>query len=217
LSFSGCPPSLLFEVKSPGCTKWINESLAYLEKNESIENVLLGFRYSKFLFGNQLDLYPDLPDIDPEKTFTDAFRSSMTGEPREIYWQSFEEIVSRLLKAGKNVYLLYPVPELPVDINKAITPFSTFDSRTMIDLKNSTSAEYYFKRNEFIIDKLDSLPFGRRLHAIKPFDIFCSEGYCPAVRDKNALYFDDHHLSVSGAALIAESIDLEQHGLVNKE
>ena len=31
LSFSGCPPALLFDVKLSGCSNWIKESLVYLE------------------------------------------------------------------------------------------------------------------------------------------------------------------------------------------
>jgi hypothetical protein len=217
LSFSGCPPSLLFEIKDPGCTKWIHESIDYLEKNKSVKNVLIGFRYSKFLFGNQLDSYPGLPDIDPGEAFTDAFRSLTPAQSRERYWQSYKEMISRLLKSGKNVYVLYPVPELPVDINKAVTSFSIFSDDRMIDLERSTSAEYYFKRNEFIITKLDALPYAENLHAIKPFEILCGGGYCPAVKDNNVLYFDDHHLSLSGAELIVESIDFGQQAITSKK
>ncbi len=62
LSFSGCPPALLFEAKKPGCSKWINDALIYLEKEKSIKNVFLGFRYSAFLYGEQIDSYPNIPN-----------------------------------------------------------------------------------------------------------------------------------------------------------
>lgn len=52
LSFSGCPPALNFQAKQLGCSAWVNESLNYLEHKPEIQHVLLGFRYTKFLFGD---------------------------------------------------------------------------------------------------------------------------------------------------------------------
>jgi len=208
LSFSACPPSLLFEVKLPGCTKWIKESLNYLVNTKTVKNILLGFRYSAYLYGDQLNLYPSLPDINPGIHFSNVSRQLDAEEAREIYWKSFESIVSTLIEAGKNIYIIYPIPELPVDINKAVMPFSVLGKTTMLDLDSTTSARYYLSRNEFIIRKLDSLSYSENLHAIKPFEIICNEEFCPAVKGGNALYFDDNHLSVAGSMLITSGIKL---------
>ena len=210
LSFSGCSPSLLFEVKLPGCTKWIKESLNYLENTKSVKNILLGFRYSSFLYGNHGNSYSSSPDSNPGIQFANLTRPLDAEEAREIYWASFEAIVSKLIAAGKNVYILYPIPELPMDINKAIMPFSVLRNTTMLDLDRSISAQYYFSRNEFIIRKLDSLPYSENLHAIKPFEIICHESFCPAVQGGNALYFDDDHLSVAGSILLTRVINLDK-------
>lgn len=210
LSFSGCAPAFLFEVKVPGCTKWIKESLNYLENAKSVQNVLIGFRYSSFLHGDHVNYFPSLPDINPEYQFANLSRPLNATEARELYWTSLEAIISKLIAAGKNVYILYPIPELPVNIHKAITPFSVLGKTTMLDLDRSISAQYYFRRNEFIIKKLDSLPYSENLHAIKPFEILCSENYCPAVKGGTALYFDDDHLSVAGSMLLIRSINFEK-------
>ncbi|MCP5420053.1 MAG: acyltransferase [Gammaproteobacteria bacterium] len=175
LSFSGCPPALLFEIES-GCSKWINESLDYLENARSIKNVLLGFRYRK-------SLYEYLGDR---------------------YWDSLHEIIVRLLASGKNVYLLYPTPELPVDMRKAAMPLTIFGGKTMLDLEKSIPSRDYFEKNRYILSKLDTLPYGKNLHAIEPFQIFCNRDYCPAVIDGTPLYLDDNHLSVEGSKLLLE-------------
>jgi peptidoglycan/LPS O-acetylase OafA/YrhL len=214
LSFSACPPALLFDVKVPGCSQWIKESLAYLENDKSIKNVFLGFRYSAFLFGSQLGLYPDLPNKDPVLTFTESSRNQLKVDAREAYWQSFKEIVQRLLASDKKVYILYPVPELPIHITKAASPFSVFGGKEMLNLNQSITSEYYFSRNRYILNKLNTLPYGEKLFAIKPYDILCDSEYCPAVRNGRALYFDDDHLSVAGASrllsgsLIADELKL---------
>jgi hypothetical protein len=212
LSFSGCPPALLFEAKNPGCSEWLVESLNYLENEKSIKNVLVGFRYSAYLYGSQLDAYPRLPNLDPKEMFSDNFRASTNGDAKNIFWNSFNTIVSRLLVNGKNVYILYPIPELPVDINKAILPFSIFGDTPVLDLSKATDVAYYQKRNAFILDKLNKLPYGDKLHAIKPVDIICDRHFCPAVMANKALYFDDNHLSVSGAELVIKDLNLASVG-----
>ena len=199
LSFSRCPPALLFEVKLPGCSQWVKESLNYLENEHAIKNVLLGFRYSAFLYGDQLDSYPKIPDRDP---IVDFKNSQPNEDAREEYWKSFHEIILRLQASGKNVYLLYPIPELPVDIKTAASPISIFSSQTMLDLDKATPSSYFFERNKFILSKLDTLSYGENLHAIEPFKILCNQDYCPAVINGIPLYFDDDHLSVEGSKLL---------------
>ena len=41
---------------------------------------------------------------------------------------------------------------------------------------------------------------------INPSDLFCDENSCYVVRDGVALYFDNHHMSVAGASLVAEEV-----------
>ena len=205
LSFSECPPSLLFEVEMPGCTKWFREALAQIIENQQIENVFLGFRYTSFLFGHQEDSYPSIPDIAPGYLLTQEYRD-LSVDVRELYWESLVEVINKLISTNKKVILLYPIPELPIHIELAVMPFSIFGERTSLNLDEATSVEYFFDRNRFILNKLDSLEYGENLIAIKPFDLICGELFCPAVKDGAALYFDDDHLSLSGADLVADEI-----------
>lgn len=202
LSFSDCPPALLFEATLPGCSKWINEALSFLESHDTIKNILVGFRYSAFLYGDQLATWPDIPNQDPITKFSETSRQRLNIDARTAYWQSFNEIIRRLLAADKKVYVLYPIPELPIHIAKLVTPFSIFEAQATLNPEQATPSEYYFARNNFILTKLDTLPYAENLHAIKPFDILCNTDYCPAIINQTALYFDDDHLSVHGAKLL---------------
>lgn len=206
LSFSACPPALLFDVNVEGCSEWIKQSLAYLENNKAITNVLLGFRYSEFLFGEQQHKYPELPNISPKNRIKVAQKDLSAAELREIYWRSLYAIVQRLLSAGKTVHLMYPIPEMPLHVDKAISPFSIFGDKSMLDLEQSVSKGYYMRRNEFIINKLNSLAFGDKLYPIKSFERLCGNSYCSIIRKGSALYFDDNHLSLTGAALLMGDI-----------
>jgi hypothetical protein len=87
-----------------------------------------------------------------------------------------------------------------------LTPFSIFGGGLRYNLHNTTTADYYYIRNQYILEKLDSLTYNEQLIAIKPFEILCHTSHCPAVNDSKSLYFDDGHLSVYGATrLISES------------
>lgn len=206
LSFSSCPPALLFEVNIPGCTDWFRDSLAYLEDNQSIQNVFLGFRYSAFLYGRQMGDYPELPDQLKRSALPNGYRDYSDQEIRELYWQSLSMVIQRLRNADKNVYLLYPIPELPVHIEKVVLPNSVLSTRTMFDVERTTTADYYVERNKFILDKLDSLIYDNGLYAVRPFDAFCDGEYCPAVLDGQALYYDDHHLRIFGSTLLVRNM-----------
>jgi peptidoglycan/LPS O-acetylase OafA/YrhL len=206
LSFSGCVPSLLFEVKDPGCTNWVKTAFNYLEKNQSIKTVYLGFNYSGFLFGSHRNHYPEIPNKNPSLVLTDDYSDLTADETRELYWQGLSQMIDRLLASGKTVYLQYPIPELPAHISTILTPFSIFGGGLRFDLENTTPADYYFVRNQYILEKLDSLTYNETLIAVKPFEILCHTTHCPAVSDGKSLYFDDGHLSVFGAnKLILES------------
>lgn len=208
LSFSGCPPALLFPARRPGCNRWIRESLEYLESQPAIRNVVVGFRHSAYLFGDQLDFYPAVPTESPRVIFGRKVPPGSDEDLREIYWRSFAEIVRRLMAAGKVVHVLYPYPELPLDIVRAVYPRTVLDASPAIDLLHATPAAYYRERHAFILRKLDSLPYGSQLRAVRPLDILCT-GDCPATLDQDSLYFDDNHLSVKGAARIASHIAIE--------
>lgn len=210
LSYGGCPPSLTFDVNVAGCSQWIKDAVNFLVTDPSIENVVIGFRYSEFLFGGQRDAYPETPNEDPTERFTEPFRDRSPDQLRELYWQSLEEMVSRVRASGKRVYILYPVPELPMDIQNATVTFSVFGGPAVLDLERATTAQYYNLRNRFILDKLDSLPYNEQLIAVKPFEAICDDQYCPAIKDGKALYIDDDHVTIYGAKLIVNSIDLNK-------
>jgi hypothetical protein len=209
LSFSGCAPALNFNVNKKGCHNWLNDAVSFLEKEKEVENVLLGFRYSAFLFGDHGNVYPDIPNLNINDKIVEEYRKDTPEEAHEMYWQSFKQIVDRLLASGKKVYIVYPIPELPDHIVNLLTPFSIFGGGYMYDLDETTPIQYYQKRNAFILDKLNSLPYGEQLKTILPKDALCSETHCPAVADNKALYFDDGHLSLVGAEIVLEHTQLE--------
>lgn len=208
LSFSGCPPALLFEARQPGCSAWIRESLQYLEQHGEIQHVLLGFSYTRFLFGEMEPGSLQPSDNNPANKFNPAYSAKSAQELRELYWQSLHTMITRLQAAGKQVHLLYPIPELPADISKLVTPFSVLQNTDTAPLEQVSTLALYQSRHAYILNKLDSLNYGANLHALKTSDILCGQGHCPAVMAGQSLYFDDNHLSMTGAQRLIAGLKL---------
>jgi len=210
LSFSGCPNSYTLDLAVPkGCSDWHKEAVAEILSRESINNVMISYRYSRHLFGDQLSAYPGVPDKSPYMKISKQYRATMQGSARDNYWNSLNNTINKLIEAGKKVYIFYPIPELPLHIEKATTPFSILKNTRVLDLEHSTTIKYYQLRNQFILDKLNQLPYSSQLVAIKPTDSFCNESYCASVKNGKALYFDSDHLSLYGAELVMEQVDLD--------
>jgi peptidoglycan/LPS O-acetylase OafA/YrhL len=201
-SYSGCSPALNYKINGKElCTQWLNETLSYLENDTSITHVLLGFRYSTYIYRENLSAYPRVPkDVDLNIS---SINSLSENEKLELYWQSLQEIITRLLESNKTIWLLDPIPELPMHIGKAVLTYSIFGGgRILDDLTLATSKEYYLKRHKFILERLDALSYNDKLIRIPVYDLICSDLGCPAVIENSALYFDDNHLSVEGSRIL---------------
>lgn len=209
LSFMGCAPMLSYEVKAPGCSDWLKEAVAALEQDAQIENVVLAFRHTLYVHGENAHAYPAVMPQNtlPERLGLDPKTS--LAEAEEIYASEFRLLVTRLLRANKRVFLLFPIPELPMDIRKARWPETIFDHEARLDLERATSAAYYLERQRFALNLLESFDFGDDLVAIRTFPKFCPDEFCVAQKQQQLLYRDDDHLSVSGARYLISDLTLE--------
>jgi len=199
LTFSGCAPALNFEVIKTGCDSWVRESLDYLITRKDITNVMVSFRASAFLFGEHDDIYPNIPNLIANHRFTETYSDLSSNDAANLYWSGYQRLIDTLLKHNKRVVIVYPIPEIPDDINTVLTPFSLFGGGYSYDIENTTSVDYYLNRNKFILDRLNSLPYDQNLMALKPVDALCQSSGCGAVLSDKAMYFDNNHLSIEGA------------------
>lgn len=198
LTSSGCQPALLFESNTPGCSKWIRESMEYLQKNSNITNVILIFRHSFYLFGDQLQVYPGIPNKSP------VFINGLSADSaRQTYWNSFLRMIELLRKSGKKVYLIDPIPEIGNFLSKNIFNNNIFQS-TAIDTLGST-LNYYQQRHQYVLNKLDQIDYNDgNLIRIRPVEILRVGDRLKVISEKKSLYFDDNHLSLYGADQLAE-------------
>lgn len=194
LSRSGCPPALTYEAERVGCTGWTKDAFAFLKNTPSIQNVVVGYRHSYHLFGGGSAFDQRRPEILNE------------GNPdalRDLYLGGFAELIRGLAQDGRTVYVLTPVPELDADIDKYVR------------LGGQTSppgrrvAEYETRNRLIRSAAVELAENADSVVLVDVADVLCDDSRCHSVADGEALYFDDNHLSIAGAARVVELV-LEQ-------
>jgi peptidoglycan/LPS O-acetylase OafA/YrhL len=136
---------------------------------------------------------------------TYAILARVEQELRDDYWQSYIDILELLVAGGKQVTLVLQAPWLNSPISRLV-----FRGRLDEDAHEvyGLSREGWRQRTQFITERFEQIP--KAVTVIDPSDLFCAGDRCLAVRDGKALYFDDHHMSLHGARLVASAI-LDAH------
>lgn len=125
--------------------------------------------------------------------------------------QYLKLFIEKLAGASNKLFLVYPVPEMALDISRA----NILHRNRTGDVLQDISIPYsdYLSRNEFVLSVFDNL-LAENIIDIKPADIFCNsleQGRCFAQYNSTPYYLDDDHLSDIGAQMVIDRI-LERSG-----
>lgn len=124
--------------------------------------------------------------------------SPLDPERMRVYAQLAED----LLKAGKTVYLVHPVPQSDWNV-----PNQMFKLLVRgMDPNVTSDHDAYLNKLKPLFDAYESLAAYKNLHRIYPDKILCDGHRCLTEKDDKVLYFDDNHLSIEGADLIVQEI-----------
>ncbi|NVJ98887.1 MAG: acyltransferase [Alphaproteobacteria bacterium] len=186
LSFSSCPPRWSSDTTDP-CARWVKEAVATILARPEIENVVLSYRMAWALHGEHLDHYPDLPDEIPPAQQQDVLRS-------------YEAIQRTLVDAGRNVVLVLQAPELRYGLRRLIRDTADFVDGNMTSVPRS----WWLARTADISEWLKALPVP--VLVVDPADLFCKKAVCFASLDGRALYYNEDHMSLYGARLVAREL-----------
>lgn len=126
-----------------------------------------------------------------------AFRAENTGADSA---RSMVALANHLFENGKNVVLILQAPTLERHINSYLKQ-AFFSEKGDISAR---SAAEWRQINSHVYTALQDLN-----PAVKVFDLaeyFCDTDECFAVLEGQAMYFDDDHMSVVGAQIVASEI-----------
>ncbi|MBB1311789.1 acyltransferase [Pseudoalteromonas sp. SR41-8] len=193
-TFSGCKPSYKEQESFSLCSKWYNDTIAYILADNKIKNVVINHRFTSGLFGGDAADYPS------------KFNSIETDELKLMQTvKHFDELIALFAENKDKVYVYYPIPELQRSIGQLIGRSYTNNNESLLNVVG-TDFSWYKERNKYIVDHFDRSSYPSNVHLLRTSDVFCDDVSCYAVKNGVPLYFDDDHPSVLGAKQLVELI-----------
>lgn len=119
--------------------------------------------------------------------------------------RSLKSLIENFLDTGRNIHLIYPVPELAWDIARENWRYFNKQGSLLSDI--SIPVSDYMVRNSFVNSVFDSIQNRENFFRIKPYDVFCDTfitDRCTGQFETLPFYYDDDHLSDLGAKLLLE-------------
>jgi hypothetical protein len=129
---------------------------------------------------------------------TEGWAASNSSES-PVLWHSYKGILHAFKAAGKDVVLVLQAPSH----NEGIEPLIFRLDSPPLNIPGKKRKEWE-ERQKYITERKNEI--SDEVTIINPSDLFCDENNCYVIRDGVALYFDNHHMSVAGAVLIAEEV-----------
>ncbi|MEO0344781.1 MAG: acyltransferase family protein [Pseudomonadota bacterium] len=115
-------------------------------------------------------------------------------------FEALEDSIRLLSAAGKQVYLLLPVPEPGVNVPRnaaLLTKKGAELERLDVSVVDHTAT------NEAVITAFESLADTYGVILLDPVEALCRDGICRAVDQASPNFFDVHHLSMHGARAVS--------------
>jgi len=206
MSFAACVPFEGYWHSRAKCNEPVAELVEYILASD-IKTVVLAGRYALYTRDDPFD--NGVGGVEPEhmgpKYFTDPLYEGDYDDtlvPNMLH--VMEKGIRKYLDGGKNLVLLYPVPESGWSV-----PDRYFKERLYKTGVEDLSFPYaaFKERNGDVISFFDSLD-DPGLKKVRPADVLCSkeEGRCLNAVGSTVYYYDDDHLSNAGASLLVEPI-----------
>jgi len=204
LTTGGCSYAISLMKEDANCLA-VNDQVRHKILSSNIKNIVLVGRYVRNL---ELTGYDNQEGgVEPTNQDNSFFplKYSSEQERRHLILKSYSSSIEELIKSDKNVFLVYPIPEVGWDV-----PRQKFKQKLQgIDGQITTSSHRYFERSASVIDVFDNIPDSGNLFRIRPDERFCDQlipGRCVTEIDDNLLYFDDDHLTTFGTRFIVQQI-----------
>ena len=196
LGYAGAAPAAPNPDSLETSKTWFDAALARISADPEIRDVVIAFRWSNYFFG---DPHSSIHG-EANRPRVEGFTGS-DDEARAYLWKGATTTFDRLRAAGKRVIVVKPWPEFPRQIDSLIWPPALPLGLGRSPLP-TLARSAYVARNAHVLGLLDSLKTGPDLRVIDPAKVLCDDTICPWVRDGKLQYFDENHVSLSGAARI---------------
>ena len=193
-------PAFVSTPAYQSCGRYNKEMLEFALANPDIKAVVLSSRWTNWRVGERGSAAESPADIRLEDA--DGVAKSM-ADNRTIFAHGFEDLVRSLAAAGKNIWIVGPIPEPSVRVPKALYIKQLgFDSADL-----DISEESFENRNKYILSLFKEIAEKYPVRFIWPHQVLCKDHSCPVVEDGKPIYFDSNHLSLFGVSKTSDLYD----------
>ena len=200
---NGCPPSInLISSIEQNCNKFMNSVLDSIE-NSNITTVILSARWGYYITDKDFD--NGMGGIESRETKYSILGTSVDENidiRREMIISSYATFIEKLKLMNKKIIIVGHIPEHGWSVPDRIAKRYLFTNEIYIE---SLPLEIYTKRFNKIFNLFETYD---DVHIIDTQSIFCERNNsCHSFDNEvGALYFDNNHLSMTGAKLVVEDI-----------
>jgi peptidoglycan/LPS O-acetylase OafA/YrhL len=201
---AGCPP--LLDVSRgdlrnrPQCIATADAILEYLRSRPNIRDVVLVSRWALLVEGSYYG-----PETGEPILLSDGQTHARDiADNRRIFERALSRTLDELTAAGKQVWIVGPVPEVGVDVPKTLANAKRFGRN--IDIRPSRQQFEFRQRGTF--DILDRVAAQHGATIVPVHENLCDHYSCEvASREGQPLYYDDDHLSFSGERAVVPALE----------
>jgi len=202
---AGCVPLLDIRrsdlpLRSP-CNATAAAVVEYVRTRPNIQDVVLISRWALLAEGT----YYAPESGEPILLSDGKTRVRSQVENRRVFEHALSETVDRLAAAGKRVWIVGPVPEVGINVPRALANAKRFGFDDDIA---PTRAEFDV-RQRATLAILDRVAAQHGATVVPVHQALCSEDICRVEsREGRPLYYDDDHLSFAGGRAIVPALEL---------
>jgi peptidoglycan/LPS O-acetylase OafA/YrhL len=161
--------------------------LDLLVADSTIKTVILHAQWSKY-YKVKSKTWETLMKLYGQPNFTQS-------EHEQFYASRIKYTVETLIASGKKVVLIYPIPELEVNVPDFLAKQAMIGTSVVSTLP----CEDFYQRHKFMLGLLDSIGKNEHVICIKPHQQMLHDGFVTVQADRKVFYLDSNHLSVAGA------------------
>ncbi len=196
-SYGGCIPALGIERADLRVCNAVNEAvLQHVLASPALKTVILAGRWALWTEGTRYKREARRP----KQIIVSASGDKKQHGNGAAVEYGLETLVAKLTTAGKDVWLVGPVPEIGYPVPRAL--YLTRLHRLLAkDVR--PSVQEFRERQLATFEILKRLQSQYRVHLILPHEDLCDAAHCNIERDGVPLYADDDHLTVLGAQSVA--------------
>jgi peptidoglycan/LPS O-acetylase OafA/YrhL len=197
----GCAP--LIDIERPDvveCRAVNDEILKWISSTPTVRTVILAGRWAIWAEGVRYKRESRFPDLIP--IVSPTHRGVTIRNNADAFLEGLELTVRALSNAGRNVWLVGPIPEVGFDVPRSLF-INTLGVTSTFDIR--PTYEEFRERQNRVLAAFANVSEKFHVKIVWPDRALCDEVRCDVERDGRPLYSDDIHLSIFGAKQLVKT------------